>query len=179
MFLNKKYILHSESEDNINQFHFSYSQVIGLVLVCLVVLSSVLLIGADYISSALYDKRLKEFKSSYNAVSDNIDVIQSRLNELDQQILDIEDKDIVIGMLQSLSMKDYDNNLFSSFGLCIIDEVHHLGAEVFSQALFKVVTNYTLGLSATMQRKDGLTKVFQMFLGKNKIQIYIDLSCLH
>jgi superfamily II DNA or RNA helicase len=27
------------------------------------------------------------------------------------------------------------------------------------------MTRYTLGLSATMQRKDGLTKVFKMFLG--------------
>ena len=89
----------------------------------------------------------------------------TRVGKLQGKTIDIEDKDIVIGMLQSLSMKDYDNNLFSSFGLCIIDEVHHLGAEVFSQALFKVVTNYTLGLSATMQRKDGLTKVFQMFMG--------------
>jgi superfamily II DNA or RNA helicase len=29
----------------------------------------------------------------------------------------------------------------------------------------KCITNYTLGLSGTMQRKDGLTKVFKMFLG--------------
>ena len=31
---------------------------------------------------------------------------------------------------------------------------------------FKIVTKYTLGLSATMKRKDGLTKVIKMFLGK-------------
>lgn len=78
---------------------------------------------------------------------------------------DIEGKEIVIGMLQSLSMKDYDYELFNSFGLTIIDEVHHMGAEVFSQALYKVVTKYMLGLSATMDRKDGLTSVFKMFIG--------------
>ena len=75
------------------------------------------------------------------------------------------DNDIVIGMLQSLSMKDYDESIFNSFGLIIIDEVHHMGAEVFSQALLKINTNYCLGLSATMNRKDGLTKVFKMFIG--------------
>ena len=69
-------------------------------------------------------------------------------------------------MLQSLSMKDYDESIFDSFGFIIIDEVHHMGAEVFSQALLKVNTNYCLGLSATMNRKDGLTKVFKMFLGE-------------
>ena len=68
-------------------------------------------------------------------------------------------------MLQSLSMKTYDEKIFESFGLSIIDEVHHLGAEVFSQALLKFNTLYCLGLSATMNRKDGLTKVFKMFLG--------------
>ena len=68
-------------------------------------------------------------------------------------------------MLQSLSMKDYPTSLFSSFGLTIVDEVHHIAAEVFVRSLFTVVTKYVLGLSATMQRKDGLTKVFKMFLG--------------
>ena len=75
------------------------------------------------------------------------------------------DHDVVIAMLQSLSMKDYEPSIFEEFGLSIYDEVHHMGAEVFSQALIKVNTNYCLGLSATMNRKDGLTKVFKMFLG--------------
>ena len=81
------------------------------------------------------------------------------------QIIDIEGKDIVIGMLQSLSMKEYDSNLFKSFGLTIVDEVHHISSEVFSRSLFKIITKYTLGLSGTMTRKDGLTKVFKMYLG--------------
>ena len=36
---------------------------------------------------------------------------------------------------------------------------------MFVRSLFKIVTKYMLGLSATMQRKDGLSKVFKMFLG--------------
>ena len=82
------------------------------------------------------------------------------------QIIDIDDKDIVIGMLQSLSMKDYPDNIFQSFGFTIVDEVHHISSEVFCRSLFHIVTKYTLGLSATMKRKDGLTKVFKMFLGE-------------
>ena len=69
-------------------------------------------------------------------------------------------------MLQSLSMKEYPEELFSCFGLTIVDEVHHIAAEVFVRSLFKIVTKYVLGLSATMNRKDGLTKVFKMFLGE-------------
>ena len=89
----------------------------------------------------------------------------ARGGKIQGQVIDIEDKDIVIGMLQSLSMKDYPCDVFSSFGLTVVDEVHHIAAEVFVRSLFKIVTPYVLGLSATMQRKDGLTKVFKMFLG--------------
>lgn len=89
----------------------------------------------------------------------------ARIGRIQAQVVDVDDKDIVIGMLQSLSMKDYHEDQFASFGLTIVDEVHHISSEVFSRSLAKIVTFYTLGLSATMQRKDGLTKVFKMFLG--------------
>lgn len=89
----------------------------------------------------------------------------ARIGKIQGQIIDVEDKDIVIGMLQSISMKEYPMSLFQQFGFTIIDECHHISAEIFSNALFKVVTKHMLGLSATMTRKDGLTKVFKMFLG--------------
>ena len=89
----------------------------------------------------------------------------AKIGRIQGQIVDVEGKDIVLGMLQSLSMKDYPAELFAEFGLTIVDEVHHIAAEVFVRSLFKIITPYMLGLSATMQRKDGLTKVFKMFLG--------------
>ena len=90
---------------------------------------------------------------------------KARIGKIQGQIIDVDDKDIVIGMLQSLSMKEYPSSIFESFGLTIIDEVHHISSETFSNALFKIVTKYMLGLSATMDRKDGTTNVFKMFLG--------------
>jgi superfamily II DNA or RNA helicase len=90
----------------------------------------------------------------------------ARVGKIQGPIVDIDDKDIVIGMLQSLSMKEYPSSIFENFGLTIIDEVHHISSEVFSNSLFKIVTKYMLGLSATMNRKDGTTKVFKMFLGE-------------
>jgi superfamily II DNA or RNA helicase len=90
----------------------------------------------------------------------------ARIGKIQGQVIDIDNKDIVIAMLQSLSMKDYPSTLFDTFGFTIIDEVHHISSEVFSCALFKLVTKYMLGLSATMNRKDGTTKVFKMFLGE-------------
>ena len=89
----------------------------------------------------------------------------ARIGRIQGQIIDIVDKDIVIGMLQSLSMKEYATGTFASFGLTIVDEVHHISSNVFSNALFNIVSRYTLGLSATMNRKDGTTHIFKKFLG--------------
>jgi superfamily II DNA or RNA helicase len=84
--------------------------------------------------------------------------------------IDIEDKDIVIGMLQSLSMKDYPETLWNNFDFMIVDEVHNIATKVFSKALCKINTRYTLGLSATPEREDKLSKVFYWYLGDMMFQ---------
>ena len=89
----------------------------------------------------------------------------ARIGKIQGPKIFVDGYDIVIGMLQSISMKEYDDDVFSSFGFVIYDECHHLGAETFSRALLKTGCQYTLGLSATPQRADGLTKVFQWYLG--------------
>jgi superfamily II DNA or RNA helicase len=90
----------------------------------------------------------------------------TKIGTLQGQVIDIDDKDIVIAMLQSLSQKDYPVETFQEFGLTIIDEGHHISSESFSKALQKTVTQYVLGISATMERKDGLSWVFKAFLGE-------------
>lgn len=94
-----------------------------------------------------------------------------KVGRIQGNVFDIKNKNIVLGMLQSISMKEYPEDAFDSFGLVIFDECHHLGAEVFSRALFKTSFKYTLGLSATPKRTDGLQKVFEWYLGKIVFQI--------
>jgi len=57
----------------------------------------------------------------------------ARVGRIQGKVVDVAGKDIVIGMLQSLSMKDYPPATFDSFGFTIMDEVHHISSEVFSQ----------------------------------------------
>ena len=89
--------------------------------------------------------------------------------------IDVDDKEIVIGMIQSLSMKDYDSDIFKDFGLVIYDESHHCASKVFSKALMKTCFKYTLALSATPYRNDGLINIMHWFLGdtiyREKIRI--------
>lgn len=73
--------------------------------------------------------------------------------------------DFVIAMIQSLSQREYELGTFDSIGMLIVDEAHHVCARAFSQFLFKMCPKYTLGLTATPERKDGLTKLLYWFLG--------------
>lgn len=47
---------------------------------------------------------------------------KARIGRIQGKVVDVEDKDIVIGMLQSLSMKDYEPTVFKEFGFTVIDE---------------------------------------------------------
>jgi superfamily II DNA or RNA helicase len=76
------------------------------------------------------------------------------------------DFDCTICMIQTLCSRDYPEGFFADYGFTIFDECHHLGAAHFSRALQKIQTRYLLGLSATPTREDGMTKVFEAFLGK-------------
>jgi superfamily II DNA or RNA helicase len=89
----------------------------------------------------------------------------ANVGKIQGQVFDIEGKDIVIGMVQTLYDKEFHPDAFSQFGLTIIDEVHRIGSEQFSRTLFKTITPYMLGISATVERKDKLTKVLYMFIG--------------
>jgi len=90
----------------------------------------------------------------------------AKVGTIQGQIIDIEDKDIVIAMVQSISMKSYPESLFDDFGFTVFDETHHMASNVFCNCLKKCNTLYSLGLSGTMNRKDGLTFVFKMYLGE-------------
>ena len=89
----------------------------------------------------------------------------ARVGKIQANTFEVEGKDIVIGMIQTMYSRDFHPSTFDCFGLTIIDEVHRIGSEEFSKTLLKVVTPYMLGISATVERKDGLTKLLYMFIG--------------
>jgi len=126
--------------------------VIGLNIICELRKKTLIIVHKEFLSNQ-WIERIEQF------------IPNAKIGKIQGSTIDIEGKDIVIGMLQSLSKKEYPENTFDSFGLLIVDEVHHISSEVFSQALFRIVTKYTLGLSATMNRKDGTSYVFKYFLG--------------
>lgn len=81
------------------------------------------------------------------------------------------DKDFVIAMIQTMCQREFPKDSFDSFGFLIVDEAHHIGAPAFSQFMFKICPKYTLGLTATPERKDGLTRLLYWFLGPEFFRI--------
>lgn len=136
----------------LGDFTVTHNTVMGLSIISKIKKKTLIIVHKSFLSNQ-WKERIEQF------------LPDAKVGIIQGQIADIEGKDIVIGMLQSLSMKTYPESMFKSFGLTIVDECHHISSEVFSRSLLAIVTKYTLGLSATMQRKDGLTKVFKMFLG--------------
>jgi superfamily II DNA or RNA helicase len=106
---------------------------------------------------------LDQWKGEISSVlpSARVGIIRMNKAEVDPALYDI-----TICMIQTLCQRQWSEGFFAGFGLAIFDECHHLGASHFSKSLLKVQTPYMLGLSATPQREDGLTKVFEAFLGK-------------
>ena len=84
------------------------------------------------------------------------------IGRIQQDTFDVE-KDFVIAMIQTLCMREVGS--LDKFGLLIVDEAHHIGAAAFSQSMFKMCPRYTLGLTATPERKDGLTRLLYWFMG--------------
>lgn len=126
--------------------------VCGINMICQLGKKALIVVHKEFLLDQ-WKERIMEFAPS------------ARLGLIKAKVIDVENKDIVLASLQSLSMKEYDPKVLHSFGTVIVDECHHMGAQVFSQALKKVNFRYSIGLTATPKRKDGLTKVFTWFLG--------------
>jgi len=72
---------------------------------------------------------------------------------------------IDIALIQSLVRKDAVDDRIAGYGHVIIDECHHVSARGFELAARRARAKYILGLSATVQRKDGQHPIIFMQCG--------------
>ena len=123
--------------------------VMGIYIASVLKVKTIILVHKEFLMNQ-WIERMKTFLPN------------ARVGKIQGTTEDVEDKDIVIGMIQTMYRKEYQ---LDDFGLTIIDEVHRIGSEEFSKTLFHVATRYMLGISATVERKDGLTQLLYMFIG--------------
>lgn len=72
---------------------------------------------------------------------------------------------IDIALMQSLVRKGEVDDRIADYGHLIVDECHHLSAHSFELAAKRAKAKYVLGLSATVQRKDGHHPIIFMQCG--------------
>jgi hypothetical protein len=127
--------------------------VFGLYVASVLKLKTLVIVHKDFLVDQ-WKMRIEEF------------LPDARVGRVQQDNCDIENKDIVVGMVHSLAMKeDYPQYMYREFGLIISDEVHRCAAPMFSQALPKFNARYRVGLSATVKRRDGTENVFFYSIG--------------
>lgn len=132
--------------------------VVALKLICEMKKKALIIVHAQFLLEQ-WIERIKTFIPS------------ARIGIIKRDICNYVDCDIVVGMLQSIISRDYPKECMKSFGLLTVDECHHIGSKTFSGIFFKIQTKYMLGLSATPERKDGLSKVIYWFLGPQIVNI--------
>ena len=97
-----------------------------------------------------------------------------RIGIIQGSILDWENKDIVIGTVQTLAnkKKSLPQTFRERFGVVFYDECHHMSAPIFSQTA-DLFYGDRFGLTATAQRADNLEPIYMSHLGP---VIYKDLT---
>lgn len=75
------------------------------------------------------------------------------------------DSPIVIGNVQTLY--NCVDQLQKSFGTVILDEMHHVSSPTFHRVMDKMYSRYKIGLSGTLERKDGKHIMFRDFFSCN------------
>lgn len=126
-------------------------------------LSTAARIGKRFLVVVDKEFLMNQWKGEMNALLPGlrIGIVQGPKREIDPALYDC-----TICMIQTLVGQDFPDGAFADYGFTIFDECHHLGAQHFSRALQRIQTAKMLGLSATPIREDGMTKVFQWFLGE-------------
>lgn len=77
-----------------------------------------------------------------------------------------DDYDVTIAMLHSIAKRKYPVEIYKDIGMCCFDEIHVLPARTFWKVLQQLGRIRILdGLSATMERTDGMEKLLYQYLG--------------
>jgi superfamily II DNA or RNA helicase len=93
------------------------------------------------------------------------DIPEERIGLIGKGKCEWKDKDFVIATIQSLAQKEFPYAFYRRFGLIYYDEVHRLGAHHFG-TVAPMFSGVRIGLTATLDRPDGMERMFQLHIGK-------------
>lgn len=113
-------------------------------------------------SEKLKNQWVSEIQLHLGVAKEDIGIIQGAKCE--------KEKDIAVGMVQTIYKGKYDEELENEYGMVIFDEVHNLGADEFSKCLGICNARYNLGMTATDDRSDGKDEVYKLHFGDGDVR---------
>ena len=105
-----------------------------------------------------------------DGAQEHLGLPRDRISVMGGGASDWRDKDLVVCMIQSLSREPgrYGDEFYESFGTVIFDEVHRMGAPVFSKAAWQFPAEVRFGMSATLNSRHIGAQVYYWHLGPVK-----------
>jgi superfamily II DNA or RNA helicase len=104
-----------------------------------------------------------------------VQAIKKYLPDVTVEILSTKKKptaDIVISnvlTIPKLNEDDPTRSTYKEYGCLLIDEIHTVCTEKFSESLFHIYPQWIIGLSATPLRSDGMDKIIELYVGPEAI----------
>ena len=140
----KNFIIQKESDDNISQLRINGQQTILFTFIFAIVIFSFIYLSAEILSHTLYEKRLNEFKSNYSLISNNLKQLQTKLKELDDKVIIIEEKDRAIRTYAGMPEIDSDIRKLGTGG-------HVLQSNILSDNLAPAINEELIALELDIE----------------------------
>ena len=137
----------------LGDFTVTHNTVMALKIVSLMAKKTLIVVHKEFLLNQ-WIERINEFLPN------------AKVGRIQGPVFESEGKDIVIGMIQTLYDREFHQGAFDDFGFTVVDETHRIGSAQFSKTLIRLQSPYYLGITATLERKDGLTRGIHMFMGK-------------
>lgn len=81
-------------------------------------------------------------------------------------------KPVTVAIIDTLTMRiDQEREAIQSFGFCIVDEAHHAPSATYQDIFPCIPAAYRLGLTATPEREDKMTKLMDWSFGPRLLEM--------
>ena len=92
----KNIIIQKESDSSISQWQLDQKSIFIIAFSAVIIFSVTIFLISSLIGSIVYNKKINEYKSSYDYVSENLSFLSKKMNKLSNQIKLIEEKDLAL-----------------------------------------------------------------------------------
>lgn len=88
-----------------------------------------------------------------------------KVGRIQEDVCEYKGCHVSVGMVHSLASREYPKDIYSHFGLVLVDEVHRIGARTWAPVPGRFRARNRYGITATLRRKDGAENVFRYHIG--------------